>query len=165
MRWPLWCVVLAIAAGAVPAGAHPLDALSGEEIVAAIAALREAGYVDEATRFPLIDLDEPVKQAVLAWRPGHAFPRKEFVMARRERTVYEVVVELATAKVERWRELPGVQSGILIEEWTRAQQVTVADPGWQAAMKKRGYDFVALDSTKDKLFCAPFSVGYVADAT
>jgi primary-amine oxidase len=156
MRGLLWCVVLAIAAVAIPAGAHPLDALSGEEILAAVAALREAGDVDGVTRFPLIDLNEPAKQAVLAWRPGDAFPRKAFVMARRERTVYEAVVDLATAKVERWLKMPGVQSGILIEEWTRAQEVTVADPGWQAAMKRRGY------SEFDKLFCAPFSVGHIA---
>jgi primary-amine oxidase len=157
MRGLFGCVLLAVAAFAVPAISHPLDALSGEEIETAIAVLREAGYIDAATRFPLIDLDEPAKTAVLAWQPGQVFARKAFVMARRERTVYEAVVDLASRKVERWQKIPGVQSSILIEEWTTAQQATVADPGWQAAMKKRGY------TAFDKLFCAPFSVGYTAD--
>jgi primary-amine oxidase len=163
MRGLFWCMVLAFAVAAIPAGAHPLDALSAEEIEAAVTVLRDAGQVDDATRFPLIDLDEPAKAAVLAWRPEEAFPRKAFVMARRERTVYEAVVDLASRKIERWQKMPGVQSGILIEEWTKAQETTVADPGWQAAMRRRGYDFEAPGSTKDRLFCGPFSVGHIAD--
>src|SRR5690348_23353 len=99
MRSLFWCLLLAISTAAVPAAAHPLDALSGAEIETAVAALRAAGHADAATRFALIDLDEPAKAAVLAWKPGEAFVRKAFVMARRDRTVYEAVVDLATAKV------------------------------------------------------------------
>ena len=163
MRGLFWCVLLAIAAVAGAAGAHPLDALSAEEIETAVAALRAAGRIDEATRFPLIDLDEPLKSAVLAWQPGQPFARKAFVIARRDRSVYEAVVDLAGRKVERWERIPGVQSGILLEEWVKAQQITVSDPGWQRAMQARGYDFSAAGSTKDKLFCAPFTVGQVSD--
>ncbi len=163
MRVRFWSALLAVAVSAVPAASHPLDALSSEEIETAVAVLREAGQVDSATRYALIDLDEPAKEAVLAWQPGQPFPRKAFVMARRDRTVYEAVVDLAARKVERWQKIPGVQSGILVEEWTKAQETTVADPGWQSAMKQRGYDFGAAGSSKDKLFCAPLSVGHIAD--
>jgi primary-amine oxidase len=139
--------------------AHPLDALSAEEIATAIAVLREAGDADKATRFALIGLDEPDKAAVLAWRPGQPFARTAFVIARRNRTVYEGVVDLATRKVERWGAIPGVQPAISLEELTEAQRITLADGGWQAAMRKRGYG----DFNRDKLFCAPMSVGYFAD--
>jgi primary-amine oxidase len=163
MRSLVACLLGAAIAVAAPAGAHPLDALSVGELETTLAALRDAGYADDKTRFALIDLFEPEKAAVLAWRPGQSLPRKAFAIARRDRTVYETVVDLASRKVERWQKIPGVQSGILVEEWAKAQETTVADAGWQAAMQKRGYDFTAPGSSKDKLFCAPFSVGHVAD--
>jgi Cu2+-containing amine oxidase len=56
-----------------PSVAHPLDSLSREEIAAAVAVLREAGHIDATTRFALIDLDEPRKADVLAWKPAGPF--------------------------------------------------------------------------------------------
>src|SRR6185369_4887641 len=92
------------------ASAHPLDPLSSGEIVAATDALRQAGDTDETTRFALINLDEPNKSAVLAWRPGQPFARRAFVIARQRSTVYEGVIDLAGRKVEHWRPIPTVQS-------------------------------------------------------
>ena len=137
--------------------AHPLDPLSGKEIATAVAVLRAAGEIDAETRFALIDLDEPPKADVLAWKSGQPFARKAFIVARRGRTVYEAVVDLGARKLERWEAVPNVQSAILAEEWKEAQSITSADPGWQAAMRKRGY------TTFDHFFCAPLSAGYFAD--
>jgi primary-amine oxidase len=142
-----------VAAGA----AHPLDALSAEEITSAVMALRTAKLVDGDTRFPLIDLDEPPKPDVLTWQSGQPFNRSAFVVARRNRTVYEGVVDLGTGAVTRWQAIPGAQSSIVAGEIELAQQTTIADPGWQAAIQKRGY------TSFDKLFCAPFTAGYFAD--
>jgi primary-amine oxidase len=126
-------------------------------MVTAVGVLRAAGEIDAATRFALIDLDEPPKADVLAWKPGQPFARKAFIVARRRRTVYEAVVDLSAHKLERWEAVPNVQSAILAEEWKEAQQITRADSGWQSAMRKRGYiDF-------DHFFCAPLSAGYFAD--
>src|SRR5262249_17903684 len=119
--------------------AHPLDPLSAKEITTAVAVLREAGEIDAETRFALIDLDEPPKADVLAWKPAQPFARKAFIVARRGRTVYEAVVDLVARKLERWEAVPNVQSAILAEEWKEAQLIASADPGWQAAMRKRGY--------------------------
>src|SRR5277367_5239105 len=118
------------------ASAHPLDQLSAEEITTAVATLRAAGDADAETRFPLINLDEPPKTTVLAWQPGQLTPRSAFVMARRDRTVYEGVVELDSRTVVRWQVVPNVQISILEEEEERAQQITKADGTWQAAMRK-----------------------------
>lgn len=142
------------------AQAHPLDPLSADEIEAAVAVLRDAGDTDADTRFAQIGLDEPDKAAMLSWQPGQPFNRKAFVVARRNRTVYEAVVDLAARKVERWEAIPGVQPAISLEELTEAQAITRADPGWQAAMQKRGFS----EFSRDKVFCAPMSVGHVADA-
>jgi primary-amine oxidase len=143
--------------GARAIAAHPLDPLSGKEITTAVAVLRAAGEMDAETRFALIDLDEPLKADVLAWQPGRPFLRKAFIVARRGRTVYEAVVDLGARKLERWEALPNVQSAILAEEWKDAQQITRADPKWQAAMRKRGY------TGFEHFFCAPLSAGYFAD--
>jgi len=137
--------------------AHPLDPLSPDEITAAITALRDAGRTDAETRFALIDLDEPAKDAVLAWQPGQPEMRSAFVVARKDRIAYEATVDLATRQVTRWDAIPGVETAILHSEWERAQEVVVADPGWRAAMRKRGYE------TFDKIFCAPLTAGYLGD--
>jgi primary-amine oxidase len=137
--------------------AHPLDALSGEEITTAVAALQNAGDSDAVTKFALIGLDEPDKQAVLSWQPGQIIARSAFVVARRDHTVFEGAVNLGNRQVEYWRAVPNVQSGIVVSEWQIAQQITVSDPGWQAAMRRRGYD-----PSHRALFCSPLSAGYFA---
>jgi primary-amine oxidase len=154
---PLAAFALAVAIGHSTA-AHPLDSLSGEEITTAVAVLQAAGDTDATTRFALIGLSEPDKEKVLAWRPEQPFARRAFVVARQGRTVYEGVVNLGERQVERWRATPGVQSGILVSEWQNAQKITTSDQGWQAAMRKRGYD-----PRDAPVFCAPLSAGYLAE--
>jgi primary-amine oxidase len=151
--------IAATVCGAIGGAAHPLDALTAEEIHAAVQILRAEGRIDAATRFSLIDLDEPVKAEMLAWRPPESLPRRAFVVARHDRVVYEGVVDLAARQVARWQRIPDVQSSILVEEWDIAQAVTKADAAWQAAMRRRGYDRTAVET----LFCAPLSAGYVSD--
>jgi primary-amine oxidase len=120
---PLAALALAVVS-AHSAAAHPLDALSGEEITTAVAVLQAAGDADEATRFALIGLSEPDKETVLAWRPEQPFARRAFVVVRRGRTVYEGVVNLGERQVESWRAIPNVQSSILVSEWQDAQKIT-----------------------------------------
>jgi primary-amine oxidase len=145
--------------GAAAVLAHPLDALSAEEIATALRVLRAAGHADTAARFPLITLDEPDKEAVLAWRPGQVFARKALVVARHDRAVYEGLVDLAAGKLERWEAVPNVQPAIGLDEFNEAQKITMADAGWRAAMQRRGYD----STSPGSLFCAPMPAGYTAD--
>jgi primary-amine oxidase len=160
------CLLLGLSALAVQAAsgipsavAHPLDPLTSEEIDTTVATLRDVGDVDPTTRFSLIDLDEPAKADVLAWKSGPSFSRKAFVIARRDHTVYAGVVDLGARRIERWQALPNIQSAILGDEMREAQQITIADAEWRAAMRKRGYD------TFDALFCTPLPSGYFADPT
>ena len=139
--------------------AHPLDALSVDEIGAVVRVLHVAGHADPATRFPLITLAEPDKETVLAWRPGQPIARKAFVVARQNRTVYEGLVDLASDTLERWDAVPGVQPAISLDELTDAQNITIADPDWRAAMQRRGYDRI----NPAALFCAPLPAGASSD--
>jgi primary-amine oxidase len=151
--------VLVLSAWGAALSAHPLDALSADEITSAVAVLREAGDADNATSFALIALDEPDKATVLAWRSGQPFNREAFVIARRDRVVYEGVVDLAARKVERWEAKADVQTAINREEGAKGKRIILADAGWQAAMRQRGYDKVE----PDKLFCPPLPAGYSGD--
>ena len=140
--------------------AHPLDPLSRDEIAVVVAALRDAGNADATTRFADIDLAEPDKAAVLAWRPDEPFTRRVRVVARHRQRVYEGLVDLAGRRVERWQPVPNVQSAIRAEEGRRAQRTLLNDPGWQSAMRRRGYD-----PARVALFCAPLAAGYFGDPT
>jgi primary-amine oxidase len=136
---------------------HPLDPLGEAEIATTVAVLRAAGHADDDTRFALIDLDEPDKAEVLAWQPGRSVPRRAFVVLRRDRAVYEAVVDLATRRVERWTAMTGVQSTVLAEEWREARRITKSDAGWREAMRRRFHDAF------DRLVCIPFSAGNIGD--
>jgi Cu2+-containing amine oxidase len=138
-------VLLAGAQAGSPAAPHPLDPLSAGEIETAVAVLRAAGAADAATRYPLIDLDEPDKGAVLAWRGGERENRRALVVARRDRRVYQAVVDLGGRRVVEWRIVPGVESALLDEEITRARRITEAD------------------AVADNVFCAPLAAGRSAD--
>ena len=140
---------------AAAAPAHPMDALTPDEIKQTVQVLRDAGKADAQTRFPMITLREPAKADVLAWSPGQPLSRQSYVVVKSGAAIFEGVVDLTGNRVASWTRQDGVQPNILLEEWIAAQEITAAHPGWQAAMQKRGVD-------TEKVFCAPLSAGYFA---
>ena len=58
--------------------------------------LRRDGHVTETFRFASIELMEPAKQEVLAWRAGDALPRHSFALVwnRADNKTYEATVDL-----------------------------------------------------------------------
>lgn len=149
---------LGLAAGPALAAPHPLDALKADEYRAAVAALRAAGHVDDATRFAQVRLEEPPKAQVLAWQPGQPIPRRAFVVLKQGSEVVEAVVDLVAGSVLSYTPVEGVEPSVLFEEWLAAQAVTTADPGWQEAMRKRGFT----EFPEGRFFCAPLTSGYFA---
>lgn len=145
--------VLATAEFARAEPAHPLDALEASEIAAAVALLRADGHADEETLFASISLREPAKSAVLAWRPGEAFPRRAEVVLRKEARTQRALVDLREGRVESIRELEGVQPPITLPEILGAAEKVIRDPRMRAGLEQRGIrDF-------SQLFCAPRTVG------
>jgi primary-amine oxidase len=152
-------LTIGLAFGAEAAPSHPLDALTAEEYPEIKRILGEAGHLGEGTAFAMIQLREPAKADVLAWRTGDPIPRTAFVVLREGPRLFEAEVDLVEGAVASFEEIEGQQSSILLGEWVAAGEVTVADPGWQAAMRARGYD----DPTAEgRFFCAPLSAGYFA---
>ena len=137
--------------------AHPLDPLSADELERGRAILDEAGYVTPDTRFPTFTLHEPDKADVRGWSTGEPIERRAFAVLKQGPATHEALVDLDAGEVTDYREVPGVQPNILLEEWEGALNATVADPRWQEAMRKRGYE------SFDTLFCAPLSTGWFGE--
>ncbi len=134
---------------------HPLDGLSEEEYTAAVTILETEKHLDEATRFPLITLDDPPKSEVLAWKMGEAVRRRALVIVKQRSRTHEAVVDLGARKVVSWREAKGVQPGVLMtEEWNFASKIVRAHAGWQAAIREREID------DPGKIVCVPHTVGH-----
>ena len=73
---------------------HPLDALTATELRQVQQILGAAGKLSPKTRFHTVDLDEPDKAAVTAWRPGASLPRRAIAVVKRgEPALIDVVSE------------------------------------------------------------------------
>jgi primary-amine oxidase len=129
---------------------HPLDPLTKQEIEAAVLTLRAAGKVNGNSRFPQISLQEPRKDQVLRFQPGDPVRREAFVVVyeRAANRTFEAVVDLTRRAVVSWKEVPGVQPSFMFDDYKLIQEIVRSDPGWQAAIRKRGvtdFDRVQID--------------------
>src|SRR5215212_8262275 len=82
--------------GGRPMALHPLEPLSADEFRRTAEILRREGHVIDTFRFASIELLEPAKQEVLAWRVGDAVPRHSFAVVwnRANNKTYEATVDL-----------------------------------------------------------------------
>ncbi len=137
------------------AAPHPLDALSAPEIRAAVAAIQRAGFTP-AARIHSLEVLEPAKADVLAWRAGQPITgplaRRAFAVVREDRRTYEVTIELATGAARR-TEVPGVQPGLLPEEYTKARDAVLADARFIQGLTARGI------RDRTRLFCWTSTAG------
>ena len=120
---------------------HPLDPLTAEEISIAARAVREARPLQRPA-FSIVVLDDPSKEAVVAFAPGDPIERRARVVVtdRATRSTYEARVDLATREVTAWRELEGVFTPILDDDFARAAEAALADPRFVAALQRRGIE-------------------------
>ena len=135
---------------------HPLEPLTAEEIEAVSRILTRDRGLAASARFVYVTLREPAKDVVLRHQPGEAFEREAHVVLREraEYKTYEAVVSITAGEVRLWREVPGVQPAIMLEEFVATEEAVRKDARWQEAMRRRGitdFDMVMID---------PWSVGY-----
>jgi primary-amine oxidase len=119
---------------------HPLDPLTAAEIETAMAVLRQSGKIDASFRFPAVSLQEPPKAQVLAWKPGSPIPRQALIVAFNPAAnkTYEAVVDVAAGRLVSWKEMAGIQPGVLISEFETPADIVRAHPDFIAAMRRRG---------------------------
>ena len=154
-------LVLAVLAGGEPQAntrqraasvPHPLDPLSANEYAQTLQILRAAGHVNKDSRFSSLDVVDPPKSSVLAWRPGQSFSRSAFAVIRHGPQTFEAVVDLTDASVTSWTEIEGIQPSLLLEEFLGVGETLARSQDFVAALATRGF-------TLDEVFCAPMSLG------
>ena len=126
--------------------AHPLDPLSEDEYRATAAILRRDRGVTDAWRFAGIELAEPPKAEVKAWRAGDPIPRKSLSVLWEKATndVYEAVVDLVADSVESWTHIPGVCPNFTIDEYHDCDHALHENEEVIAALAARGITDLSL---------------------
>src|SRR5580693_8132569 len=130
---------------------HPLDPLTAAEIRQAVAVLRRDRAVGERWRFAGIELAEPGKPELAAWRPGDPVPRAALVTCwnRDDGQAYTATVSLTGDEVTTFDHRPGVQPNATEDEWHEADAALRAHPDIVAALARRGLtdlDLVLFDT-------------------
>jgi primary-amine oxidase len=117
---------------------HPLAPLTVSEAAAACRIALASG-VGPGTRVVYCAIEEPPKEAVLGW-DGRAVPREVLCVLyeRPARTTWLVTVSLDDQAVASRVSAPGAQPPIMLEEWVANGEQIKADPGFRAAMARRG---------------------------
>src|SRR5438128_2629421 len=154
-KWP-WCVVVAaLSLSAIAASAqqppHPLDALTGAELRQVKTILQAEGKAGAKARFHNVDLDEPDKAAVMAWRPGASLPRRAIAVVSEAGTVHEAAIDLSAGRITAWQEVSG-EPALLLGELIGAEAMALADPRMVQALAKRGL-------APAEVFCLPLTSG------
>src|SRR5689334_14493910 len=103
---------------------HPLEPLTPEEIAATVEILRRERGLGPRVRFVTISLDEPPKDAVLAFPSQGPVERQAFVILLDNEAgrTYEAVVSLARGTVVSWEHIPDVQPAIMLDEFLECEQ-------------------------------------------
>jgi primary-amine oxidase len=125
---------------------HPLARLSADEMREVRTILSAAGLVGETVRFTYVGLEEPAKAEVLAGGTPARQARAILLDVATGRAT-DTVVSLTDRAVTRQRPLDPLVDGqppIMFEEYVAADEIVKADPGWVAAMARRGITDVEL---------------------
>ncbi len=127
---------------------HPLDPLSQPELARTVAALRADGVLGEGVRVISVDLREPGKAELRAWREGGPRPAREamaVLVDTRAETAWELVVEVVEGAIVSRRGLDGQQPAVSMAEYFAAGEVCRNDADFRVALARRGIEGDAVD--------------------
>jgi primary-amine oxidase len=122
---------------------HPLDPLTAAELEAVVDAVRRDRGLDERHLFVTVQLEEPPKAAVLAWREGDPLDRvaRIAIWDQAVGTMTECVVAV-TGEVRAVRAVPGAKAPALMPQILVAIEATKADERVRAGLRRRGVEDV-----------------------
>ncbi|HEY1622401.1 MAG TPA: primary-amine oxidase [Streptosporangiaceae bacterium] len=138
---------------------HPLDPVTADEFLAGRDILEKAGLLGDTVRFAYYGLEEPPKPQVLAGTQGQAGTDRRlraYLLNQASGESTDVVVSLGTGSVVAKKVLDPPADGqlpIVGAEFALVDDITKADPGWLAAMAKRGLTDVS------KIRTCPITMG------
>ena len=125
-----------------PTHGHPLDPFTPFELTRAVEILRTTGQVSEAARFSAALPVEPSKQAVRDFRKGDDYARSIRLVGYDPKKTgsFDAHVSLDQGEVLRFERIEGAQAPLNMMDFLSVMRIVKEDPGWQAAMRKRGID-------------------------
>lgn len=134
---------------------HPLEPLTAEEITKAVAILKQEKNLAESIRFCTVVLNEPDKDVVLQYKVGEDINREAFliILDNESEQTFEAIVSITMGKVLEWNHIPGVQPGIMLDEFEECEQVVKNSPEFKEALKRRGI------TNPDLVMVDPWSAG------
>jgi primary-amine oxidase len=120
---------------------HPLEPLSADEFRKTAALLRHAGHVSASFRFASIELKEPPKAEVKAWRQGDEIRRLSLavVFNRADNQTYEAVVDLTDDAVVSFTHIPDVTPNLTVDELHEVDKAMHEDERVIAKLAERGF--------------------------
>lgn len=145
-------------------GRHPLDPLDGEEMARAAQIVSAAFGKEEAIRFERLEILEPERTELRAWKPGDAWDRRvRFSIFPAGRIgVTEGILSLVEGRVLSSRYLPTARPMIMLEEFLEVEKAVKADPAFIAGCRRRGIqnvDMVCVDPWSAGSFGIPGEEG------
>src|SRR3954451_9846345 len=125
---------------------HLLQPLDQDEFRQTAAILRRDEELGGSWRFAAIELLEPAKSAVKAWRPGDPVPRTAFAVLwnRTDNQTWEAVVDLTGERVVSWTHVPGVTPNFTVDEYHEVDEAMRAHQDVVAALADRGITDLSL---------------------
>ena len=125
---------------------HPLEPLGADEFRLTARVLRSEQDLSGSWRFASIELKEPPKAEVKAWRPGDAVPRTAMAVMwnRTDNQTWEGVVDLTGERVLSWTHVEGVTPNFTVDEFHEVDAAMRAHPDVVAALEKRGITDLSL---------------------
>ncbi|PXY20789.1 primary-amine oxidase [Prauserella muralis] len=130
---------------ATTAAAHPLDPMSEDEVRAVRDILRAEGLLGDTVRFAFLGLEEPEKEAVLAFGSADTPDRRfrALLLDLATGASRDVVVSVTRSAVDSVTEVDPATSGqppIIDTEFELIEQILNADEQWLAALAARELD-------------------------
>ena len=125
---------------------HPLEPLTADEFQQTAAILRRDGHVTDTFRFASIELREPDKDDVLAWRAGDPVPRTSFAVVwnRSDNRTYEATVDLSGDSVTSFVHVPDVTPNFTVDEFHEVDETLRKHPDVIAKLAARGFTDMSL---------------------
>ncbi|XAR57204.1 Primary-amine oxidase [Bertholletia excelsa] len=124
-----------------PSISHPLDSLSPQEINTATSLVKSSNISSGNIYFHYVGLHEPTKEQVLSWlsnRNASQPPRQAFIIARANRTTYEIIVSVAESKIVSQNVYNGFGfPTINLGETNEASRLPVTYPPFLESLEKR----------------------------
>lgn len=137
--------------------AHPMDALTPDEIMASATILRGAGKFGDTVRMVSLTLDESPKAEVRDWSAGKPFGRRAFAVLLDGSRLAEARIDLSAQALTSWTAIENRQAALTVEEFIAAGDIVKDDARWRDAMAKRGI------TNLRSVVCFPLSVGPAID--